>query len=183
LDGPYFEETLYVTPSRLPPEVQYQVFDTSARAAAALGLQTGPIHAELRVNAKGAWIVEVAARSIGGLCSNTLRFGDGDRLEEIIVRQAAGMGVGSLQREQRPAGVMMIPIPSAGRLRSVRGVAEAEAVAGIDAVNISIPVGQPVVPPPRATQYLGFIFAHADTPETVEAALRQAHAQLGFNIR
>jgi biotin carboxylase len=182
LDGPYFEETLLVTPSRLPAHSQTLIVDTTARAAGALGLRTGPIHAELRLNDRGAWIVEVAARSIGGLCSNTLRFGDGNRLEDIIMRQAAGLDLGSLQREQRPAGVMMMPIPAAGRLNAVGGIAEARAVPGIDAVTVSIPVGQEVVPLPHAAQYLGFIFAHAETPEQVEAGLRQAHARLEFDI-
>src|SRR5207245_11016503 len=119
LDGPYFEETIYVTPSRLPRSSQVEIADAVQRAAAALGLRTGPVHAELRLNARGAWIVEVAARSIGGLCSSTLRFGEGTWLEEIILRQAAGIELSSPQREERPAGVMMTAMPSA---RVVRGV-------------------------------------------------------------
>jgi biotin carboxylase len=182
LDGPCFEETLRVTPSRLPADSQKSIEDAVARAAAALGLRTGPIHAELRLNDRGAQIVEVAARSIGGLCSSTLRFGDGNHLEDIILRPAAGPDLESLQREQRPAGVIMIPIPAARRLLAVRGIAEAEAVRGIDAVSLSVPVGQEVVPLPRAAQYLSFIFAHAETPEAVEAALRQPHARLQFKV-
>src|SRR5204863_8878888 len=113
LDGPYFEETIYVTPSRLPPSAQIEIAQAAARAATALGLRTGPVHAELRLNDRGAWVVEVAARSIGGLCSSTLRFGEGTSLEEIILRQAAGLDLTSLEREQCPSGVMMIPIPCA----------------------------------------------------------------------
>ena len=183
LDGPYFEETIYVTPSRLPAEAQQAIADSAGRAAAALGLRTGPVHAELRLNERGAWIVEVAARSIGGLCSKTLRFGDGQSLEEIILRQAAGIDLSSLERERRPAGVMMIPIPAAGRLEGVHGLAEAEAEPGIDSVEISIPCGERVEPLPRATRYLGFIFAHGETPAAVEQALRRAHARLRFEIR
>src|SRR5207237_9040906 len=119
LDGPYFEETIYVTPSRLPLETQRLISHAAQRAALAIGLRTGPLHCELRLNERGAWIVEVAARSIGGLCSSTLRFGSGTSLEEIILRQAAGLDLSSLEREQQPAGVMMIPIPRAGRLQSV----------------------------------------------------------------
>jgi biotin carboxylase len=182
LDGPYFEETLYVTPSRLPTATQRLIVGTAARAAAALGLRTGPVHAELRVNDGGAWIIEVAARSIGGLCSNTLRFDDGDALEDIILRQAAGLDLGSLQREQRPAGVMMIPIPATGRLHAVRGVAEAKRVPGVDAVTVRVAIGEQVVPLPRAAQYLGFIFAHGETPGAVEAAMRRAHDCLQFEI-
>jgi biotin carboxylase len=182
LDGPYFEETIYVTPSRLPTSSQATLVDTAERAAQALGLRTGPVHAELRLNERGAWIVEIAARSIGGLCSSTLRFGDGTSLEEIILRQAAGLDLTSLVREQRPAGVMMIPTPAAGILREIHGLDHARAVDGITEVTISVPCGERVEPLPRASRYLGFIFAAADTPAAVEAALRQAHNALRFEI-
>jgi biotin carboxylase len=184
LDGPYFEETIYVTPSRLPDAAQRLISETTERAALALGLRTGPVHAELRLNERGAWLVEVAPRSIGGLCSSTLRFGDGVSLEEIILRQAANVELISLVREQRPAGVMMIPIPSSsgGILRSIEGVEAARAVAGITDLTISIPCGEWVEPLPRASRYLGFIYAAADRPQLVEAALRQAHQHLSFEI-
>jgi hypothetical protein len=154
----------------------------SASACAALGLLEGPVHAELRVNDDGPWVLEVAARSIGGLCSRTLRFGTGMTLEEIILRHALGWPIASLARERRPAGVMMIPIPRAGRLGGVQGVAEAQHVEGIEEVTITAHPGQDVVPLPEGWQYLGFIFARADTPAAVEAALRDAHARLSFTI-
>jgi biotin carboxylase len=182
LDGPYFEETIYVTPSRLAPPSQALISQAAQRAAVALGLRSGPMHAELRLNEHGAWIVEVAARSIGGLCSNTLRFGDGISLEEIVLRQAAGLDLVSLQREQRPAGVMMIPVPAAGRLRTVNGLEQAQAVPGIDEISITVPCGELVEPLPWASRYLGFIFAHADSPSAVEEALRQAHHMLALDI-
>ncbi|MGI9147322.1 MAG: ATP-grasp domain-containing protein [Chloroflexota bacterium] len=182
LDGPYFEETIYVTPSRLPPASQALISQAAQRAAVALGLRSGPVHAELRLNDQGAWIVEVAARSIGGLCSSTLRFGDGISLEEIILRQAAGLDLSSLQREQRPAGVMMIPVPAPGRLRELKGLDQAQAVPGIDEISITIPCGELVEPLPWASRYLGFIFAHADSPSAVEQALRRAHRLLAFDI-
>ena len=182
LNGPYFEETLYVTPSQLPRETQVCISEATQRAAAALGLRSGSVHAELRLNERGAWIVEVAARSIGGLCSSTLRFGAETSLEEIILRQAARLDLTSLEREQQPAGVMMIPIPASGILSQVRGLAEAQSVPGIDEVTISIPCGEQIEAPPRAGRYLGFIFAHADTPEAVEHALREAHRRLAFDI-
>ena len=183
LDGPYFEETIYITPSRLPADAQQAIARSTASAAAALGLREGPVHAEVRLNEQGPWIVEVAARSVGGLCSNALRFGTADvSLEEIILRQAARLEIASLQRERQPAGVMMIPIPRGGILRDVRGLAEAKAVPGVEDVAISIPCGHAVVPLPRGTQYLGFIFSRAETPEAVEAALREAHRLLTFTI-
>jgi len=183
LDGPYFEETIYLTPSRLPAEAQQAIARSTASAAAALGLREGPVHAEVRLNEQGPWIVEVAARSVGGLCSNALRFGTADvSLEEIILRQAARLEIASLQRERQPAGVMMIPIPRGGILRDVRGLAEAKAVPGVEDVAISIPCCHAVVPLPRGTQYLGFIFSRAETPEAVEAALREAHRLLTFTI-
>jgi biotin carboxylase len=182
LEGPFFEETLYVTPSRLPDAVQTRIRDASAAACAALGLSEGPVHAELRLNADGPWVLEIAARSIGGLCSRTLRFGTGLTLEELILRHALGRPIDSLDRERQAAGVMMIPIPRAGRLGTVRGEADARDVAGIDDVAITAHPGQELVPLPEGWQYLGFIFARGETPAAVETALRDAHARLSFEI-
>jgi hypothetical protein len=127
-------------------------------------------------------VLEVAARSIGGLCSRTLRFGTGRSLEELILRHALGWPIDSLDRERRPAGVMMIPIPRAGRLGAVHGLAEAEAVPNVEEVAMSAHVGQALEPLPEGAHYLGFIFARAETPEAVEQALRDAHARLSFEI-
>jgi biotin carboxylase len=182
LEGPFFEETIYVTPSRLPDEVQRRIREVTASACAALGLGEGPIHAELRVNEAGPWVLEVAARSIGGLCSRTLRFGTGVTLEELILRHALGRPIVSLDRERRAAGVMMLPIPRAGRLRAIHGEAEARAVRGIEDVNITAHRDQALIPLPEGWQYLGFIFARGDDPGSVEASLRDAHARLSFEI-
>jgi biotin carboxylase len=182
LDGPFFEETLYVTPSRLPAAEQEAIRHVTGWAAVALGLREGPVHAELRVNAAGPWVIELAARSIGGLCSRTLRFGTGVSLEEVILRHALGIELDSLERERRPAGVMMLPIPRGGVLRAVHGQEAAERVPGIEAVTITAHRGQELVPLPEGSRYLGFVFARADTPEAVEAALREAHRRLAFEI-
>jgi biotin carboxylase len=182
LDGPFFEETLYVTPSRLPATVQEAIVACTAKAAQSLGLREGPVHAELRVNDRGAWLLEIAARSIGGLCSRTLRFGTGLSLEELILLHAMGADVGSYARERQAAGVMMLPIPHGGILCEVRGQEAARAVPGIEELTITITLGQEVVPLPEGAQYLGFLFARADTPAQVEAALRRAHQQLTFRI-
>jgi biotin carboxylase len=182
LEGPFFEETIYVTPSRLPVAVQSAIERVAAAACTALGLVEGPVHAELRFNDAGPWVLEVAARSIGGLCSRTLRFGTGMTLEEIILRHALGWPIETLARERRPAGVMMIPIPRAGRLQAVRGQESAQSVAGVEDVALTAHVGQELVPLPEGWQYLGFIFARAETPDAVEAALRDAHARLKFEI-
>ena len=182
LVGPAFEETLYVTPSRLPDHVQQAVFDATERGLSVLDLQEGPIHTELRVNDRGVWLIEVAARSIGGLCARTLRFGAGVSLEELVLRHALGQSINGLCREDRAAGVMMLPIPRPGTLRRVDGVLEARGVAGVEDVKISIPLGQEVLPPPEGGRYLGFIFARADSPAAVEMALRNAHARLTFDI-
>jgi hypothetical protein len=136
------------------------------------------VHAELRVNDAGPWLIELAARSIGGLCSRTLRFGTGLSLEALILRHALGLDVASLERERRPAGVMMIPIPRSGVLAEVGGQTDAEAVPGIEAVTITAHRGQELVPLPEGGAYLGFIFARAETPDAVEAALREAHRRL-----
>jgi len=182
LDGPFFEETIYVTPSRLPAPVQTEIASCTARAARALGLQDGPVHAELRVGSRGPSVIEVAARSIGGLCSRTLRFGTGLSLEELILRHALGMGISSLTRERRAAGVMMIPIPRAGVLKEVRGQVEARSVSGIEEIAITAHPGEDLVPLPEGARYLGFIFARAGSPERVEAALREAHRRLTFVV-
>ena len=182
LDGPFFEETIYVTPSRLPAEVQAAIAACTAKAVRALGLREGPVHGELRVNERGPWILEVAARSIGGRCSRTLRFGAGLSLEELILRHALRMDLASLEREHRPAGVMMLPIPRAGILREVGGEKDARAVPGIEELTISVRPGEPLVPLPEGTRYLGFMIARGETPQEVEAALRAAHRRLKFVI-
>ncbi len=182
LEGPFFEETIYTTPSRLAEADQQAIVEATRRAVAAVGLRGGPIHAELRVNARGPWVIEVAARSIGGLCARVLRFGAGVSLEELILRHAIGLENDTLERERRPAGVMMLPIPDAGVLRTVAGVDAARAVAGVDGVTITLPVGQVAVPLPEGNKYLGFIFAHGATPDEVEATLREANSCLDVTI-
>jgi biotin carboxylase len=182
LEGPFFEETIYVTPSRLPEKDQREISDIASRAATALGLREGPLHAELRINESGVYPLEVAARSIGGLCSRTLRFGTGISLEELILRHALGEEVDAMERERGPAGVMMIPIPGAGVLREFEGLEEARRVPGVEAVTPGIPVGQEVVPLPEGSRYLGFIFARSGSPARVEQALREAHRRLRIVI-
>jgi biotin carboxylase len=182
LEGPFFEETIYVTPSRLPRDVQEQVRDAASRAAAALGLREGPMHAELRINDQGPWLVEVAGRSIGGLCSRTLRFGVGGSLEELILRQALGQSFEAMLRDDRAAGVLMVPIPRAGILRAVFGVEEAQAVPLVENVEITARISYPLVPLPEGDSYLGFVFARGESPAAVEQALRRAHAELRFEI-
>src|SRR5262249_49641039 len=174
LAGPFFGETLYVTPSRLPAALQSALFDVSAQAAAALGLREGPVHAELRIPPGGGPVViELAARSIGGLCSRTLRFGAGIPLEELILAHALGRDVRplGLARERAAAGVMMLPIPAGGLLREVRGQNAAAAVPGIEGIEITMPLGSELIPLPEGASYLGFVFARADSPDQVEAAL------------
>jgi biotin carboxylase len=182
LEGPFFEETIYVTPSRLPVELQRRITETTARAARALGLRHGPVHAELRVNARGVWVIEIAGRSIGGLCARTLRFGLGLSLEELVIRHALGFDVRGISREDRAAGVMMIPIPRPGVLEEVRGVPSAEAVPGIEEIAITAHRGKLLVPLPEGSSYLGFIFAKGTEPGEVEQALREAFSRLEFAL-
>ena len=183
LEGPFFEETIYVTPSRIPDESLGRIRSVTSLACRALGLVDGPIHAEIRLNDRGAFVIEVAARSIGGLCSRTLRFGTGTSLEELILRHALRLPHTDRPRDPRAAGVMMIPIPRAGRLEGIEGVDRARAVADIEDVVISAHAGQRLVPLPEGSRYLGFVFSRASTPERAEAALREAHAQLVFDVR
>ncbi|HEX6267612.1 MAG TPA: ATP-grasp domain-containing protein [Burkholderiales bacterium] len=183
LDGPYFEETLYVTPSRLPQALQDGIHQEVARACRAAGLLTGPVHAEVRVDDEGIWLLEVAPRSIGGLCARVLVHLLGMSLEELILRQALGEPVPALAGEGSAAGVMMIPIPRRGIYRGLEGLAAAEAVPGVTGVAITAQSGQVIAPPPDGASYLGFIFSRAASPAAAEAALRTAHGRLRFDIR
>ncbi|HEV8400689.1 MAG TPA: ATP-grasp domain-containing protein [Gemmatimonadales bacterium] len=182
LDGPFFEETIYVTPSRVPAPLQKSIAQCAEQATRALGLVEGPVHAELRYNERGPWLIELAARPIGGRCSAVLRFGEGVTLEELILRHALGMPIPSLVREKAAAGVMMIPIPGAGVLREVRGIAEAKAVPLVEDVQITAHPGERLVPFPEGSRYPGFIFARGETPSAVEAALRESHRRLTFTL-
>jgi biotin carboxylase len=183
LEGPFFEETIYVTPSRETATVQAALIETTAQAAAALGLRHGPVHAELRYNDQGAWILEVHARPIGGLCARAIRMADGIPLEEVILVHALGGNVWMARVDGPASGVMMIPIPRQGGIyQGVEGVALALAVAGIEDVTITATEGQLLVPLPEGSSYLGFIFARGETAEGVELALRRSHAELKFHI-
>jgi biotin carboxylase len=173
LDGPYFEETLYVTPSRHPAQLQQAVGDAVAGAARALGLGHGPIHAELRLTPDGPRILEVAARSIGGLCGRALRFGVGVTLEELLLLHALGRAP-ALPRERAASGVLMLPIRRGGVLREVRGVDRARAVPGVTDVVVTAHPDEELVPLPEGASYLGFAFARGETPGEVESALRRA---------
>jgi biotin carboxylase len=183
LDGPFFEETIYVTPSRHPPALVARIEAAAAAGARALGLVEGPVHAELRLPPGGPVVLEIAARSIGGLCSRTLRFGAGVTLEEVLVAHAMGLPLDALRRETRASGVMMLPIPRRGVLHGVRGVDAARDVPGVEDVVVTVPEGREVVPLPEGDSYLGFLFAKGEAPADVEAALREAHRRLAFDIR
>ena len=178
LDGPYFEETLYVTPSRHPAPLQDAIAREVSRGCAALGLREGPVHAELRLSPDGPRILEVAARSIGGLCGRALRFGVGVTLEELILRYALGMTTEPPPREKRAAGVLMLPIRRRGVLEEVRGVEEAKRIALIEDVAITAHLREELVPLPEGASYLGFAFARGEAPAEVEVALRAAGAHI-----
>lgn len=178
LDGPFFEETIYVTPSRLGVEMQNAIAETTAAATAALGLREGPIHAELRIKDSELTVLEVAPRSIGGLCARTLRFGAGMALEELILRHAAGLPMPDHRQVSGAAGVMMLPIRGGGRLAAITGQDAARGVAEIEDLVVTIPPGERLVPLPEGDRYLGFLFARGEKPATVEAALRDAYSRL-----
>lgn len=187
LDGPFFEETIYLTPSREPAAVQQQIVGAIGDAVRAIGLTHGPVHAECRVNERGIYVLEVAARPIGGLCSTALRFtgpvGGRHSLEEVLLRHALGEAVAPYQREAAAAGVMMIPIPGRGVFRRVEGVEAARAIPDVTGVTITAKPDSLLVPLPEGRSYAGFIFAGAETPEAVERALRAAHAALRFEVQ
>ena len=182
LDGPYFEETLYITPSRLPEALQNRIHQEVARTCRAAELMTGPVHAEVRVNEQGIWLLEVAARSIGGLCGRVLTHSLGMSLEELILRQLVAEPLPAAG-EAGAAGVMMIPIPRRGIYHGFEGLAAAQSVPGVTGVTITAEPGQIIAPPPDGASYLGFIFARAGSPADAENALRSAHRRLHFDIR
>ena len=182
LDGPYFEETIYVTPSRLPNQTQEAIRHAVQRACRLAGLVTGPVHAEMRVNAEGVWLLEVAARSIGGLCGTALNHVLGITLEELILRHALNEPV-ALSSSRESAGVMMIPIPRRGIYRGVRNLESALEMPGITGIRITAQAGQIIAPPPDGASYLGFIFSLCANPAEAEMALRLAHATLRFDIQ
>jgi biotin carboxylase len=180
LTGPYFEETIYVTPSRFPIEIQQKVINAVQAAVMAIGLTDGAVHAEVRVNEGGVWVLEVAPRSIGGLCAGSLDLG-GQALESILMASALGEDV-CPSAQKGASGVMMMPISDPGELRSVCGVAAAQKVPGIVDVIVTIAPGEHVVPLPEGGRYLGFIFAKAPTPTAVQDALIGAFALLDISI-
>ena len=181
LEGPFFEETYYITPSRLDSAIQARVEQCTADACRALGFVTGPVHAELRIDNGQPWLLEVAARTIGGECARLLQLGTGHTLEQLVVSYAAGRPL-PLESMLDSAGVLMIPTPKSGVLRRVEGVLTAQQVPHIQDVHINIREGNTVVALPEGASYLGFIFARGPDPQTVEQALRAAHAQLNIVI-
>ena len=183
LEGPYFEETIYVIPSRLPETLQQQVMGCAREAARALGLVHGPLHAEFRIENGRVWVLELHARPIGGLCARALGFGpERIGLEELLIRHALGWPGADWEREPEASGVMMIPVPASGLLVAVEGIEQARNVEGITDLEITARLRDPVRAWPEGASYLGFIFARAATPEQVETALRQAHARLRIQI-
>ncbi len=189
LTGPYFEETIYTTPSRHNPDTLTDIIELTKQAVHAIGLSRGPFHAEIRFNESGNYIIEIAARSIGGYCSQALRFQDANRpdrivsLEELIIRNALNNSIDSIHRESDASGVMMIPAPRRGTLQGVRGVEAAKKIPEISDLIISAHIGQELVPLPERSKYPGFIFARAKDPFIVEQSLRKAYEVLEFDVR
>jgi biotin carboxylase len=188
LEGPFFEETIYVTPSRLSEVQQQEIEKCAVAAVRALGLSHGPVHAEFRINEEGVWPLEVAPRPIGGLCARALRFvtSEGDEtigLEELLLRLAVEMPVGDWRRAAAASGVMMIPVPASGVLERVEGEAAARAVVGVTDLEITTRMHDYIAAWPEGASYLGFLFARGESADEVERALRRAHRELRFVIR
>jgi phosphoribosylaminoimidazole carboxylase (NCAIR synthetase) len=183
LEGPYFEETLYITPSRLPDDIYDRLLDCAEHTVQALGLTHGPVHAEFRINDEGPWALEAAPRPIGGLCSRVIRFGPKRIfLEELLIWHALGMQGTDLEREDGASGVMMIPVPKTGVLEKVDGEEQARQTPGIEDVQITARLHDLIAAWPEGATYLGFLFASGKLPAEVETALRLAHSQLKFEI-
>jgi predicted ATP-grasp superfamily ATP-dependent carboligase len=181
LEGPYFEETIYVTPSRLPWKKLHAIAECAQRTVDALGLTSGPLHAEFRVNDAGPWVLEAAPRPIGGLCSRALRFGSQRiSLEELLIRHELQLGGSDLAREDGASGVMMVPVPHSGIFERLEGLEQAEKTSGVAEIRITARLRDYVAAWPEGSSYLGFIFARGSSPEEAESALRAAHAKLHF---
>ncbi len=181
--GPYFPETIFVTPSRLDHGALAEAERVAAAGVRALGLTTGPVHIELRVEGERARIIEIAARSIGGLCSRSLNFGlMGTTLETLILRNALGLDKEALRREPAASGVLMIPAPGSGMLVSVEGEAETRSIPGITGMDFTISPGKQVIAPPEGERYIGFVYARDESPEAVETALRKAEEKLEVQL-
>jgi formate-dependent phosphoribosylglycinamide formyltransferase (GAR transformylase) len=188
LEGPFFEETIYVTPSRLSAEQQSAIQSTAKQAARAIGLSHGPVHAEFRINERGVWTIEVAPRPIGGMCAASLSFVserqlDSIGLEELILRHAIGEDISAWHRETQSSGVMMIPVPSSGIFEEVDGIDQAKRIPHITDVEITARLHDVILAWPEGSSYLGFIFAKSESPADVERALREAHSKLRFRIQ
>jgi biotin carboxylase len=181
LDGPFFEETYYLTPSSFSEKIQQDIKQNVFEACQAYGLQEGPVHAECRINENGVWILEVAARTIGGMCGRLLSLGTGHSLEELVLLHAMGQRV-EIKMLETSAGVLMIPIPGAGILKRVEGLLAAQRIPFISEVSIEVREGYELIPLPEGNSYLGFIFAEAPTVKEAEQALRSAHACLNIVI-
>lgn len=182
LDGPYFEETIFVTPSRLPAVTQHDLADAVMRACAVAGLKEGAVHAEARINDDGVWLLEIAPRGIGGLCGRVLDATLGMTSAEIVLRHAVGLPFPT-RANAAAAGVMMVPIPTNGILQGVDGIDAARDVPHVTGIEITACPGQLVAPPPEGAGYLGFIFSRAATPAAAEQALRAAHAALSVRVQ
>ena len=184
LEGPFFEETLLITPSRLPPETQDAVVGLVDAARKALGLRTGPIHAEVRIPPDGSpRLIELAARPIGGLCGRAFTFGLlNESLEVMLLRSALGLSTIDTTPARPASGVLMLPIPATGILNGVGGLDEAKAMVGVDDVSITIAYGRRVTALPEADRYLGFVFASGRSPKAVEDTLREASSVLSVTI-
>lgn len=181
LEGPFFEETYYITPTSFPEEVQQEIKQVVLKSCNAYGLSEGPIHAECRINENGVWLLEVAARTIGGMCGRLLSLGTGHSLEELVLLHAMGHRI-EIKTIESAAGVLMIPIPNAGILKRVEGLLEAQRVPFISELSIEVRDGYELVPLPEGNSYLGFIFAEAPTVKEAEQALRDAHDCLNIII-
>jgi hypothetical protein len=183
MNGPCFEETRYVTPSRLPDAIQSAIAEDVSRACAAAGVTEGPVHAEARISGQGIWLLEIAPRAIGGLCGRILQATVGMGTAELVLRHAAGLPLPDVAQQGGAAGVMMIPIPASGILTSVEGIEAARELPHITAIEITAASGQLIAPPPEGASYLGFIFSRAPSPEAAAEALAAAHDRLTIHIQ
>jgi hypothetical protein len=182
LEGPFFEETIYIAPPSLKFDVEEKILNTVRATCEAYGLEHGPIHAECRINDDGVWLIELAPRTIGGKCSRIFQSGTGQALEDIVILNALGRRPAPFRFPAAVIGVMMIPVPGPGIVRRVEGFEAARCVDHIEEIEIDIKPGQQLVPWPEGSSYPGFIFARGPSEHLVTEALKTAHRALRFVI-
>lgn len=183
LEGPYFEEGIYVTPIRRDEKIRSLLVEAAIRGSRALGIETGPCHCELRLSGELPYILEIAARPIGGFCSQVFADLMGFDLHDLVLQNAVGLPVMPPPIADGVAlGVMMLPVPGRGNLARVSGVDRALDIDGIMSVKIHVEAGSRILPYPEQSCYIGTVLATGSSADEVVARLKSAAKAVSFEL-